>query len=122
MDATGVWIYPHMHLRGRDMTISAVQEGGATNVLLQVPNYSFDWQSSYRWAPDTVRFKKGTVIRCIAHFDNSRFNPYNPDPAMAVTYGFDTFHEMLYGFLAYTATDEKLNVKVDPSTGHVREN
>ena len=45
-----------------------------------------------------------------------------PDPEMAVTYGFDTFHEMLYGFLAYTATDEKLNVKVDPSTGHVREN
>jgi len=55
-----------------------------------------------------------------AHFDNSRFNPYNPDPEMAVTYGFDTYHEMLYGFLAYTATDEKLNVTVDPKTGHVR--
>jgi hypothetical protein len=121
VNATGIWLYPHMHLRGRDMTMSAVHEDGREEILLRVPNYSFDWQASYRWAPGTVHFPKGTRIRCVAHYDNSRFNSYNPDAEMTVTYGFDTFHEMLYGFLAYTATDEQLGLDVDPETGHLRQ-
>src|SRR5262245_66508307 len=66
----------HMHLRGRDKTFRASYPDGTSEILLMVPNYNFDWQSSYRWAPDSKHFPGGTRIDVIAHFDNSPFNPY----------------------------------------------
>ncbi len=84
-----------------------------------VPNYSFDWQQAYRWPEDTVRFPKGTKLEVSAHFDNSEFNPYNPDPDKEVVEGQQTFHEMMYGFVFYTHDDEHLNLHIDPQTGHV---
>jgi hypothetical protein len=60
---------------------------------------------------------KGTRLECIGHFDNSSFNPYNPDPTATVKDGAQTFEEMMYGFFFYTVDSERLNVTVDPSTG-----
>jgi hypothetical protein len=42
---------------------------------------------------------KGTVIECIAHYDNSVNNPYNPDPKSDVYWGDQTWEEMLAGFV-----------------------
>ena len=42
---------------------------------------------------------KGTVIECVAHYDNSANNRYNPDPKAKVLYGEQTWEEMLDGFL-----------------------
>jgi thiol-disulfide isomerase/thioredoxin len=116
-DATGVGLFSHMHLRGKDMTFRAIRPDGAAETLLVVPNYHFDWQESYRWAPGTKRFPKGTTFDVLAHFDNSEFNPYNPDPAATVVRGQQTFHEMMYGFYFYTRDDEDLNLTIDPKTG-----
>ena len=78
--ATGIGMFSHMHLRGKDMTFFAKYPDGTVETLLAVPNYSFDWQMSYRWDVGKKKFPPGTKIECIAHFDNSPFNPYNPDP------------------------------------------
>jgi thiol-disulfide isomerase/thioredoxin len=118
-DATGVGMFCHMHLRGRDMTFTALLPDGARETLLCVPNYSFDWQQSYRWAPATQRFPAGTRIEVLAHFDNSAFNPYNPDPSATVRNGEQTYEEMMYGFLFFTYDDERLGLVVDPATGRV---
>ena len=88
--------------------------------ILTVPNFNFDWQMGYRWAPDTKRFPAGTRFECVAHFDNSTFNPFNPDPTATVKEGRQTYHEMMYGFYFYTEDDEALNLEIDPKTGHVR--
>jgi len=116
-NADGLGLYAHMHLRGKDMTFLARFPDGKTEQLLVVPNYNFDWQISYFWTPDRHRFPKGTILECIAHFDNSAFNPYNPDPKATVKHGPQTYHEMMYGFMFYTDSDEQLNLSIDPKTG-----
>lgn len=120
-DAEGVGLFVHMHLRGRDMTFKATGPDGKSETLLMVPNYSFDWQIPYRWAPGAVKFPKGTRIECLAHYDNSTFNPYNPDAKATVTDGDQTKDEMLNGFVFYTDANEKLNLDIDPETGLARE-
>ena len=93
---------------------------GKQETLLAVPNYNFDWQMSYRWPANKIKFPAGTRLDCTAHFDNSKFNPYNPDPKAAVREGQQTFQEMMYGFLFYTDDAEKLGLEIDPKTGLVK--
>ncbi|MEZ5979687.1 MAG: redoxin family protein [Planctomycetota bacterium] len=118
-DATGIGMFCHMHLRGRDMAFRATRPDGSQEPLLVVPNYDFDWQQSYRWAPGTMRFPAGTRVDVVAHFDNSPFNPYNPDPTATVRNGEQTYQEMMYGFLFFTHDDERLGLRVDPANGRV---
>ena len=42
---------------------------------------------------------KGTRIDCLAHFDNSSDNPYNPDPTKLVKWGEQTWEEMMIGYV-----------------------
>jgi len=117
----GFGLFTHMHLRGKDMTYLAHYPDGKTETLLIIPNYNFDWQMGYRWKPHTKRFPAGTKFEVVAHFDNSTFNPFNPDPKDTVREGQQTYHEMMYGFYFYTNADENLNLTIDPKTGHVVE-
>ncbi len=117
-DATGVGMFSHMHLRGKDMTFRAIQPDDEAETLLTIPNYHYDWQQNYRWQPGTKKFPKGTKIDVLAHFDNSAFNPFNPDPTKPVRHGPQTVHEMMFGFFFYTADGEDLKLKIDPKTGY----
>jgi len=119
-DVTGIGLFVHMHLRGEDMTFRAHYPDGTTETLLLVPNYNFDWQMPYVWDPGKKQFPKGTRLECVAHYDNSSFNPYNPDPTATVRDGPQTRHEMMNGYVFYTETAEQLNLNIDPRTGHAR--
>jgi hypothetical protein len=112
-------MFTHMHVRGRDMTFIAEQQGQPAETLLQIPNYNFDWQLGYELAPGKKVFPKGTKIRAVAHYDNSPFNPYNPDSNDTVEYGPQTIHEMFNGFAFYVDQDETLSIQVDPANGKV---
>lgn len=92
---------PHMHFRGKDFTYTAIYPDGRSEVLLRVPNYDFNWQLSYALTAP-LALPKGTVIDCVAHFDNSSRNPANPDPKAEVRWGDQTFEEMMIGFYTYT--------------------
>ncbi len=116
-DVTGYGLFSHMHLRGEDMTFRAEYPDGRKETLLVVPNYSFDWQQAYRWERGKQKFPKGTKLEVVAHYDNSPFNPFNPDPKKAVKEGQQTFQEMMYGFVFYTQDDERLGLTIDPKTG-----
>ena len=99
-DAHLLSLTPHMHTRGKSFTYSAQYSDGREEILLSVPRFDFNWQSAYRlrepkWLP------KGTVIHCEAHFDNSVDNPSNPDPTRTVTWGEQSWDEMMIGFLDY---------------------
>ncbi|MGB3970184.1 MAG: redoxin family protein [Planctomycetota bacterium] len=118
-DAIGIGMFVHMHLRGRDMTAVARLPDGSAQTMLVVPNYNFDWQQSYRWAPGEKTFPKGTRIEALAHFDNSAWNPFNPDPAQTVKFGLETTDEMMYLFTFWVAQHERLGLQVDPKTGRV---
>lgn len=116
-DIVGVGLFAHMHLRGKDMTFLAHRPDKKSDTLLIIPNYNFSWQIPYRWEPGKMRFEKGTRLECIAHFDNSPFNPYNPNPLATVKNGLQTHQEMMIGFFFYTDAAEKLGLRVDAKTG-----
>ena len=40
----------------------------------------------------------GTVLHMIGIHDNTAANPHNPDPDSLVTWGDQTYHEMMVGF------------------------
>ena len=91
---------PHMHLRGKDFLYEAVAPDGKKETLLSVPKFNFHWQSVYR-PVKPVLMAKGTTLRCLAHFDNSAKNPQNPDPKADVTWGDQTWEEMMIGWVDY---------------------
>ena len=99
------------------MTFYADAPGQPRETLLQIPNYNFEWQLGYEVETGKKQLPTGTRIEAVAHFDNSAFNPYNPDASAAVRYGPQTVHEMFNGFVFYVDAHESLEVPVDPRTG-----
>jgi hypothetical protein len=91
---------PHMHLRGKDFVYRAVFPDGTSKILLSVPNYDFSWQTYYV-TKEPVAVPKGTRIECVAHYDNSTNNKYNPDPTKAVRWGDQTWEEMMIGWMSF---------------------
>jgi peroxiredoxin len=96
-DALLLGFMPHMHVRGKSFRYESVDRDGERVVLLDVPKFDFNWQTSYRLA-EPVKLAAGTRIYCTAHFDNSRFNLNNPDPTKMVRWGDQTWEEMMIGY------------------------
>jgi peroxiredoxin len=96
---------PHMHLRGKDFLYEAITADGKAQTLLSIPRYDFNWQSVYRCAVP-VPVPKGSKVHCVAHFDNSTNNRNNPDPTKEVTWGDQTWEEMMIGWLDYVLDKE----------------
>lgn len=96
-DTTLLILTPHMHLRGKAFRYDAIYPDGTTETLLDVPKYDFNWQLRYEFAEPKL-IPKGTVVKCTAAFDNSAGNPNNPDPSKQVTWGQQSWDEMMIGF------------------------
>jgi hypothetical protein len=95
-------MYPHMHVRGKDATYTIVYPDGREEVVLRVPKYNFNWQLNYKLAEPRF-MPKGSTLVVTAHFDNSKANPYNPDPAATVRWGEQTWEEMMMGYYGTVA-------------------
>ncbi len=93
---------PHMHLRGKDFKYEAEYPDGTREVLLNVPHYDFNWQLRYMFDEPKL-MPKGTRLYTTAHFDNSAENLANPDPSKVVSFGDQTWEEMMFGF--YSSVD-----------------
>ena len=104
-DALLLSFFPHMHLRGKTFEYNVVEHGGRVRTLLRIPHYDFFWQLSYRLA-QPIPLRAGTVLQAVGTFDNSKNNPHNPDAESAVTWGDQTWAEMMVGFF---------DVAVDPA-------
>jgi hypothetical protein len=103
-DALLISMFPHMHLRGSAFEFDIVGPKGYIETLLRVKPYNFNWQLNYILAASRL-LKKGAVLRWTGYFDNSRNNPNNPDPTAEVTWGEQSWDEMMIGFF---------DVAVDP--------
>jgi len=98
-DVELVWMFPHMHVRGKDMTYQLVYPDGRTETILSVPHYDFNWQLGYDVA-EPIKVPKGTKLVVTAHYDNSVNNKFNPDPNRTVYYGDMTWEEMMFPFFS----------------------
>jgi hypothetical protein len=96
-DAELVWMSPHMHLRGKDMTYKLIFPDGREQIVLDVPHYDFNWQLGYYLA-QPIKIPKGTQLMVTGHYDNSTNNKFNPDPNRTVYQGNMTWEEMYAPF------------------------
>ncbi|QDU64259.1 Thiol-disulfide oxidoreductase ResA [Planctomycetes bacterium Pan216] len=90
-------LFPHMHLRGKSFRYEAIHPDGKREILLDVPRYDFNWQNSYILSTPRS-MPKGSVLQCVAYYDNSASNLANPDPTKVVTWGDQTDDEMMIGY------------------------
>ena len=91
---------PHMHLRGKSMEFHVTYPTGESETLLSVPRYDFHWQMTY-YLKEPKILPKGTIITCVAVYDNSPNNRYNPDPQSVVKDGRQSWQEMMAGFVDF---------------------
>ncbi len=101
-------VSPHMHLRGKDFLYKLIYPDGKEEIVLNVPQYDFGWQTTYILR-EPKRIPKGTKLHCVAHFDNSEDNLNNPDPSIEVRYGPQTWEEMCYGWFEICLADQDLS-------------
>ena len=93
-------LIPHTHVRGTGWHYEAIYPDGRKEVILSVPKYDFNWQHEYvfasRCACRPVRSsmpRRGTTIR--------PRNKSNPDPTKQVTWGDQTWEEMMYTSITF---------------------
>jgi hypothetical protein len=97
VDAELLEMYPHMHLRGKSMTLSAVYPTNEREELLRVPSYDFNWQLTYQ-LKERKNLPRGTQLIADGAFDNSSNNRHNPDAKAEVRWGDQSWDEMMAGF------------------------
>jgi len=96
---------PHMHTRGKDMRFKVIYPDHSSEDLINVANYNFNWQPTYRLT-DPLVIPAGSRVVIDGAFDNSEFNPGASDPSVASLGGLQTWDEMFAGYLTYTYNDE----------------
>jgi hypothetical protein len=103
-------VYPHMHLRGKSMVLSAVYPTGEREEFVRVPHYDFNWQQVYSLSQTRI-LPKGTLLKADATFDNSAANRTNPNPRATVRWGDQSWDEMMVGFF-----DLAIPITTDPAS------
>jgi hypothetical protein len=94
---------PHMHLRGKAMSMEAILPDGSTQMLSYVGNFNFNWMTNYIYSDDAAPvLPRGTVVHIKAWHDNTNDNPNNPNPNEWVGYGDRTVDEMAHAWVNVT--------------------
>jgi hypothetical protein len=106
---------PHMHLRGKAMSLEAILPTGQTQMLSMVSNFSFNWHNNYVFADDAAPLlPKGTILKVTSWHDNTAQNPNNPDPNQWVGWGDRTVDEMAHAWVNVTyMEDEDFQVELE---------
>jgi hypothetical protein len=99
-------LFPHMHLRGKGFQYEVVYPDGKTDTLLKLKSWDLNWQLSYH-LEKPLELPPGAKIRATAWWDNSPNNPANPDPKVDVTWGEQSWEEMLVGFVDFAVPNKR---------------
>lgn len=94
---TMISLFPHMHLRGKAFQYDLIYPNGETKTIMRVNKWDLNWQLSYKLA-EPIQLTPGMKVKATAWWDNSANNPSNPDPSKEVTWGDQSWEEMLVGF------------------------
>ncbi|MEX0619392.1 MAG: redoxin domain-containing protein [Pseudohongiellaceae bacterium] len=95
----------HMHFRGKYMRHYAHYPDGTSELLINIANYSYNWQLSYKYSEPKF-IPAGTVLTAVGAFDNSPQNPANPDPSIDVSWGEQSWDEMFFGSSQWKYVDQ----------------
>src|SRR5271154_5891845 len=98
---------PHMHMRGRAMTLEAINLDNTTEILSSVDHFDFNWHINYVYADDAAPLlPAGTVLHMIGVHDNTSANRRNPDPSMWAGFGERSVDDMVQVWLDIVYLDD----------------
>jgi hypothetical protein len=98
---------PHMHMRGKAMTLEAILPDGSVEVLSSVDHFDFNWHVSYLYADHVAPLlPANTMLHMIGVHDNTAANKRNPDPNMWVGFGERSVDDMLQVWINIVYLDE----------------
>jgi hypothetical protein len=104
-----IWgLLAHTHLRGKRWQYKLQHPNGTSEIILDIPNYDFNWQTYYMWAKPLELFP-GDKITAVAWYDNSAANKDNPDPRAEVKPGLQTWEEMQSTGMLFSLPDRVLS-------------
>jgi hypothetical protein len=98
---------PHMHMRGKAMTLEAINLDNTTTILSSVDHFDFNWHVNYVYADaEAPLLPAGTVLHMIGIHDNTSANPRNPDPNMWVGFGERSVDDMVQVWMDIVYLDD----------------
>ncbi len=98
---------PHMHMRGKAMSMEAIYPDGRRELLSLVSEFQWRWHVNYIYADHVAPLlPKGTVLVFTAWHDNTAANPNNPDPDQWVGWGDRTVDEMAHAWVDVTYLEQ----------------
>ncbi len=99
---------PHMHVRGKSMSIEAIYPNGRVEMLSYVENFNFNWHVNYVYTDDAAPLlPAGTMIKLTAWHDNTAANRANPDPTQWVGWGQRSYDDMYHAHVRYIELEEE---------------
>ncbi len=96
-------LWPHAHHRAVAARYEAVYPDGSRELLLDVPNYDQEWQTTYQYKePKTI--PAGTLVEVTMWYENSpeRAEERGFDSTRSAINGTATTDEMMLGFINYS--------------------
>ncbi|WP_423148566.1 cytochrome c [Rubrolithibacter danxiaensis] len=115
-DQSLMYIWPHMHLLGKEFKSYAVTPAGDTIKLIHIPSWDFRWQEIYKFKK-LVKIPKGSVLTIEGTYDNTSDNPNNPHNPPQMVFSSndmkstDEMMTMIMIFMPYKEGDE--NIELD---------
>src|SRR5258708_6448727 len=115
-DQSLLYVWPHMHLLGKEYKAYITTPAGDTIRLVHIPQRDFRWQEIYRF-PHPVKVPKGSVIHLECTYDNTADNPFNPNTPPKTIFSMgdmkttDEMMTLMMGFLPYQEGDEKIDLE-----------
>jgi hypothetical protein len=99
---------PHMHMRGKAMSMEAIYPDGRRELLNMVSNFQWKWHINYLYETDSAPLlPEGTVLLFTSWHDNTAANPSNPDPDQYLTWGDRTVDEMAHAWVSVTYLEQE---------------
>jgi len=98
---------PHMHMRGKGMTLESINLDNSVTTISSTDHFDFNWHIAYVYKDDVAPLlPAGTVLHAIGVHDNTSANRRNPDPSMWAGFGERSVDDMLQLRLAVVYLDD----------------
>ena len=106
--ATKILSYqPHMHVRGKSMSLEAILPDGRVQMLSHVENFNFNWHVNYVYEDNAAPLlPSGTMVKLTAWHDNTAANRANPDPTQWIGWGQRSYDDMYHAHVRFIELED----------------
>jgi len=107
VDVEALAVAPHMHSLGSDMRMTVTFPDGRSRDLIHIPAWDPAWQSNY-FFEKPIPLPKGSIVKVLAHYDNSAHARNPHQPPRTVRWGHGANDEMCVGYIAVVKKGQDL--------------